>query len=470
MKKIYLLFTLLTSAYVGTNHVKAQVTNTAGTTVTILSGTNVTLLQNLSNAGTFTGNTGAPNSKLIMAGAAAQTISGTSVVNLGDFDLNNTVNLVTNTNAGAAANQGSIRVAGTLTFVGANNKLQTSDLSPISFVAITATNPAETNTAHILGTAIMESRTFNVAAVPIFLGFSAAAGADVGNLVLTRRSGATGIVNPVGFNSIAAHWTVAPTNNVTRNITISWFAAWDNLPRDLTQMQLWHTNNNVAYNAPTPWIVINPVPVDMTTRTHTSATGAVLRNSWTVSDFVQPLPVELMYFSAKEQNKNALLNWQTVSETNTNSFDVERSVDGENFERIANVASKNAPSSYNFVDKNLYNLGAEYVYYRLKVLDNDNSFKYSRKESIKLNNKSETVGIYPNPFSDNLFIKINLSQTQNTSIKITDVLGREVYNYQNSLQNISLELNKELSDLAKGAYFVHIITEKSQKIVKIVKQ
>jgi hypothetical protein len=163
-----------------------------------------------------------------------------------------------------------------------------------------------------------------------------------------------------------------------------------------------------------------------------------------------------------------------VTEINTNSFDLERSVDGENFEKIGNVASKrplaNENATYDFIDKNLYNLGVEYVYYRLKILDNDNSFKYSNKESIKTSNNSETIGIFPNPFSDNLFIKITLPQRQDVGIKITDALGREVYKYKNNLQNISLELNKELSDLAKGAYFVHISTEKTQKIVKIIKQ
>lgn len=475
MKKIYLLFTLLAGTYIGAHHAQAQVTNLAGTTVTILAGTNVTLLQNLTNNGTFTGNAGAPNSKLIMAGAAEQLIDGSTVVDLADFQVNNGGNGTT------IGNTVAVRVGGELSLT--NGKVFASDLTPIRFAVNATINPIENVANHIVGTAIMESRNVGVGAFTQFLGFAMAAGGNVGTLTLTRKSGngagntlapapTTGIVNPVGFQSIAAHWIVDVATNQDRSITVSWNSAWNN-SKNLAQMQLWHTAS--PFTTASPWIVMNNTPVDMNSLSHTALSGTTaLRNGWTVSDVVSPLPVELLYFSAKEQNKNALLNWQTIVETNTASFDVERSVDGENFEKIGNVSSKrplaNEIASYNFIDKNLYDLNAENVYYRLKMIDNDNSFKYSKKESIKTNNTSENIGIFPNPFSDNISIKINLAQTQDVSIKITDVLGREVYAYNNNLQNISLELNKELSDLAKGAYFVHISTENTQKTVKIIKQ
>lgn len=467
-------FTFSLFVFLATNSLlKAQVNNTAGTTVTILAGTTVTLAQELVNDGTFTGNTGAPNSKLTMLGTAAQTVSGGSVINLGDFELNNTANLVTNTNTGVAANQGSIRVAGTLTFVGVNNKLQTSDASPISFTSVVpATNPTETNTAHILGTAIMESRVVGVSLLPAFLGASLAAGADVGNVTLTRRSGATGIVNPVGFQSIATHWLIDNTVANSRNITISWFPAWNN-GKDLTQMQLWRTAS--PFTIGSPWTLMtlpaNTV-VDMSGQTHTASSGssANLRNGWTVSDIVHPLPVEMLYFSVKEKEQKALLTWQTAVEVKLNRFEVEKSIDNVNFERIGEKTATGSYTNYTFTDANLYSQKVDNVYYRLKMIDNDNAFKYSATQSLKLQNSTETIGVYPNPFENQLNININLSQKQQIKLSIFDVLGREVIRQEYNQQTLSISFEKEVANLPKGAYLLKINTENQEKFFKLIKQ
>ena len=84
-----------------------------------------------------------------------------------------------------------------------------------------------------------------------------------------------------------------------------------------------------------------------------------------------PLPVALSTFYGKAMNNTVVLEWQTASEENTESFILERSVDGRNdFIEIGNVEAKgfsNETQNYKFEDR----APLEMAYYRLKVMDFD---------------------------------------------------------------------------------------------------
>ena len=215
--------------------------------------------------------------------------------------------------------------------------------------------------------------------------------------------------------------------------------------------------------------VVN-MSVTSTTRSHTASSGANLRNGWTVSDIFNPLPVEMLYFSVKEKEQKALLAWQTATEVNANKFEIEKSTNNVNFEKIGERAVAGSYSNYNFIDANLYSQNVEYVYYRLKMIDNNNSFKYSATQSLKLQNNTETMGVYPNPFDNQLNININLSQKQFIKLSVFDVLGKEVIRKEHNEQTLSISFEKEVTDLPKGAYFLKITTENQEKTFKIIKQ
>lgn len=82
------------------------------------------------------------------------------------------------------------------------------------------------------------------------------------------------------------------------------------------------------------------------------------------------LPVDLSYFSIKCLN-NIFLNWQTLSEVNSNYFSIERSEDGYNYKTIGRVeaaGSSTIPHDYTFIDDDILNFK---LYYRLKQIDYD---------------------------------------------------------------------------------------------------
>ncbi len=91
--------------------------------------------------------------------------------------------------------------------------------------------------------------------------------------------------------------------------------------------------------------------------------------------------VELISFTAKSQNGNVILNWQTASETNLKNFVVERkSVDG-NFFEIAVVEPK-SDKNYQYIDQSAFKTLDAVYSYRIKIVDNDGSVSYSGVQSV----------------------------------------------------------------------------------------
>ena len=97
-----------------------------------------------------------------------------------------------------------------------------------------------------------------------------------------------------------------------------------------------------------------------------------------------PLPVELVSFTAKKKdNKDVIAEWKTASEQNTSHFEIEvakgnNDYQNRQFVKIGEVASpgnSNAERIYRFTDTEIGKTGVRY--YRLKIVDRDNTFVYS---------------------------------------------------------------------------------------------
>jgi len=466
---------------------------TGGTTVTITTGATVTLsgmdLQNNANAtinhsgtiimagdatgrdlinnGTFNGSAGT----IQMTGTTEQQVQGTSVVNIGTFTVNNAGHGVSVTNTGA------LRIHSTLNLT--DGRLFTANASPVRFTT-TANNPTETDDNHIFGTAIMEQRPIGAAAFPTFLLFSMAAGADIGNVTLTRRSGngtatprgftpTTGIVNPIGFQSIAAHWEVDNSLPGNRTATLSWFPAWDN-GKNLSQMQLWRTAN--PFTITQPWVLKTAGPVNMSGNTHTfTSTSDELRNAWTVSDVVSPLPVDLLTFDVKLlHGKDVEVTWTSQNEINLKNYIVERSADNRTFESIGSQLAKNQTyNTYKHDDLNAKALGKNVLYYRLVQVDNDGQRRTTHAKPVYFN-KAFWAGIYPNPYKDELNVKIYNPEKYNITLTFTDNLGRTHLRTTLTGEEIDFKPSDYLQHLAAGTYFLQLTYENQIEILKVIKQ
>jgi glucose/arabinose dehydrogenase len=184
-----------------------------------------------------------------------------------------------------------------------------------------------------------------------------------------------------------------------------------------------------------------------------------------------PLPIILSSFTIIQQNNTNILNWITESEINMKWFDVERSYDGVNFDRIGTLLAKRAQGlgSYEWKDDN-HSLG--YNYYRLKMIDIGGNFKYSFIVRVFTGKwDSNEILVTPNPVMNNsVIIGSNFLKSEKIQIQIIDIKGSVVI-IQNEVTRPGYNSFKieNLQRLSTGIYFAEIIFEGGKKITRLIK-
>ena len=168
-------------------------------------------------------------------------------------------------------------------------------------------------------------------------------------------------------------------------------------------------------------------------------------------------PVELTSFTSNVVNNEVQLRWSTATEKNNKGFSIERKSTG-NWEIIGFVIGKGTTteiSNYTFTDK--VN-GSKYSY-RLKQEDFDGTFEYSQVINVDLTGPKVYLlsQNYPNPFNPGTIIKFGLAADSKVSVRVFDVLGREVATLLNgSLEAGSHEVQFNAKNITSGVYFYKI--------------
>jgi hypothetical protein len=179
-----------------------------------------------------------------------------------------------------------------------------------------------------------------------------------------------------------------------------------------------------------------------------------------------PLPLTLLDLKGVEREGTVTLSWTTVSEENTSSFEVERSCDGKNFEKIITMKAAGESSSqrsYQTLDKQAC-AGASY--YRLKQVDQDGSFVYSKV--IMVDERiigSGNISIYPNPSSGQYQLTLFAEDAENVQLQLYDVLGKEIIEKKISVEAGENFWQLDWSSLPPGNYNL-VITEEKESIKK----
>lgn len=132
-------------------------------------------------------------------------------------------------------------------------------------------------------------------------------------------------------------------------------------------------------------------------------------------------PVTLQSFTAAHYDNAVLLKWTDDNEINNKGFEIERSVDGKNFSDIAWQYSKgNSTNSYNYTDNSLPNVSE--VFYRLKMIDNDGSFKYSIVIPVSLSALSIPLTVQSN--GNDLTVHVTGLSQGNYSMQVFSIDGK----------------------------------------------
>jgi hypothetical protein len=202
------------------------------------------------------------------------------------------------------------------------------------------------------------------------------------------------------------------------------------------------------------------------TTTSTAATTAANRFT-IVFRSNSSLPVNILNVSAAQKNAGIEVNWNTASESNMDSYEVEESSNATTFTKAATVAAKNgASNAYNWFDATVNN-GDNY--YRIKAIEKNGTVKYSNVVKVKIGGKNAEFTVYPNPVKDGI-INLQMSNVEKGvyTVKIFNNAGQEVANRRiinnggSATETITLD-----KGIAKGNYKMQI-TNGTTSVIKSV--
>lgn len=182
------------------------------------------------------------------------------------------------------------------------------------------------------------------------------------------------------------------------------------------------------------------------------------------------LPAELVNFEAITQDQSNKLMWRTASEENTSLFQVERSIDGNNFEIVGRVeASGNSIelNSYDFTDQ--YPLAQ--AYYRLQIIDIDGSFHYSDIIVVEREQSEiELVEVFPVPVAKGETTLIIRSKKEGPAfVDLFDLTGKVVFQDRIDLQNGVNRIVLSLPEQEGNTYFLTLYNGKERISKTILK-
>jgi hypothetical protein len=162
------------------------------------------------------------------------------------------------------------------------------------------------------------------------------------------------------------------------------------------------------------------------------------------------LSAELTQFKGQNTEGGNLLTWTTANEENMAQFDIERSTDGQTFNKIGSTKATGSNSTYEFTDKDpLSNL----TFYRLKMIETNGKTAFSKIISIQTKGSSK-LSVYPTLVS-NGFINLNGENTEGGYFFIYNLLGQPVLTGKTTTQI-------DVSALAAGTYVFKIGNEQAR--------
>jgi len=193
-----------------------------------------------------------------------------------------------------------------------------------------------------------------------------------------------------------------------------------------------------------------------------------------------PLPVELISFTAVANGNKVTLEWSTATEIMNYGFEVERTNPPLNplprgeekvWEKVGFVeghGNSNSPKEYSFTD---VPQGGTKFQYRLKQIDSDGKHSYSDAISVDIGlpNQYALNQNYPNPFNPTTTISYKLPEKSYTTLKIYDALSNEVVslvNEQKEAGSYSVTFNG--SNLASGVYFSRLTAGSYTSLIKMI--
>lgn len=180
-------------------------------------------------------------------------------------------------------------------------------------------------------------------------------------------------------------------------------------------------------------------------------------------NYTVAFPIELIDFKAEIFHNTVMLTWFTGSEYNNEKFEIQASRAGQEFQKIGEISGNGTTTKHQEYSFEIENPINGTSYYRLKQIDFNGQFEYSKVVSVNFKGEGCQVGaIYPNPSKSGLVNLEYLSQNDDeVTVSVFDMTGKLKISYNLQVSNEENNLNLDFSDLNAGIYIVKIEVDRN---------
>jgi hypothetical protein len=200
--------------------------------------------------------------------------------------------------------------------------------------------------------------------------------------------------------------------------------------------------------------------------------SAVLFQSYTTLPIFKTaaLPVSILSFKGNWKDSKVTLQWEVDQESNINRYEIERSKDGTGFEKIGTLSAVNATSKHDYSYNDEFLLLPLY-YYRLKIVDNDGTAKYSGVVLLRKNQPPRAIQIkvMPNPINSWFNIAFESKISGMVTTRLVDLNGKEVWKEEKQAVDADV-LNFSLKNisLTPGMYVMQVVARGEETFTKVI--
>jgi hypothetical protein len=266
-------------------------------------------------------------------------------------------------------------------------------------------------------------------------------------------------------NRVNKMWNLVGSNGATTaTVVFQWNAADENatlLRNSLFVASNANGNGTEWQQATTTTSAVGSNPFTV------SAANISLNATYAVFSTNGALPVQLTNFAANLRgDKQVQLRWDVAAETNTKGYEIERSFDGSNFTTIGFVAASQKPT-YFFSDA----MQKAKQFYRLKMIDNDGTYAYSKTAIVQFTLTGKQISIVPNPVVHQVnLISNGIDAATEVSIEVVNMHGARISTFKGSLQQAQQSLSNVLVQQPTGMYLFKINVGEQQQSIRVLKQ
>ena len=405
------------------------------------------------NNGTFT----AGNSSLIFTGN--QATAGSFIAGSANTGL---YNLVLNKSGNGMQLNRDISISNSLLFTSGDSLFlnnQIIDLGSTGFLTgeTEASRLTGRNGGYVQAIATMNAP---VSINPGNLGFAISSSANLGLTTIRRgqlqQSGA----------SVYRYYDVTPANNSGLNaeIVLNYFQS------ELSSIPEGNLGVFYSSNGGSIWANLGLTSLN-TTSNYITRDAVNTFNRFTLANVSEPLSVKLIQFKGIYSGGATLLDWITGAEIQSDHFEIERSANGQHFDRIGVIQAAGSSFqelSYHFTDGSPF---PGLNYYRLRQVDLDGSATYSPVIRIMANPPSgASMQIFPNPVNGPLVtIQIETDQPGLHTINLYNEIGKLLKSSTVNLGRGNQSLLFELGNLLPGYYNLQVSGNFNKSMPLLVK-